>query len=86
MKSTRKRTRPGWQQLGSGVAGKWLHHSSGWIVRHCGHPTALWPYYCVSPTGLQLLAENGHGFRTLELALYPSLGKLPEPESTHEFF
>ena len=30
-----------------------------------------------------------YGFRTyrvLELALYHSLGKLPEPESTHEFF
>ena len=25
-------------------------------------------------------------FRVLELALYHSLGKLPEPESTHEFF
>jgi transposase len=25
-------------------------------------------------------------FRTLELALYHTLGKLPEPESTHEFF
>jgi hypothetical protein len=25
-------------------------------------------------------------FRTLELALYHSLGKLSEPESTHEFF
>jgi transposase len=25
-------------------------------------------------------------FRTLELALYHSLGKLPEPESTHDFF
>jgi hypothetical protein len=30
-----------------------------------------------------------YGFRTfriLELALYHSLGKLPEPELTHEFF
>jgi transposase len=30
-----------------------------------------------------------YGFRTyrvLELALYHSLGKLPEPESTHDFF
>ena len=26
------------------------------------------------------------GLRCLELALYHSLGKLPEPESTHEFF
>ena len=25
-------------------------------------------------------------YRTLELALYHSLGKLPEPESAHEFF
>jgi transposase len=25
-------------------------------------------------------------FRTLELTLYHSFGKLPEPESTHEFF
>ena len=33
--------------------------------------------------------RKSHGFRTfrcLELALYHSLGKLPEPESTHEFF
>ena len=32
---------------------------------------------------------KSYGFRTfrcLELALYHSLGKLPEPESTHEFF
>jgi transposase len=25
-------------------------------------------------------------FRVLELALYHSLGKLPEPQSTHDFF
>lgn len=25
-------------------------------------------------------------YRVLELALYHSLGKLPEPESTHDFF
>src|SRR5579864_3831004 len=33
--------------------------------------------------------RESYGFRTfrcLELALYHSLGKLPEPESTHEFF
>jgi hypothetical protein len=28
---------------------------------------------------------SGH-FRVLELALYHSLGKLPEPESTRDFF
>ena len=33
--------------------------------------------------------RKSYGFRTfrvLEMALYHSLGKLPEPESTHEFF
>ena len=33
--------------------------------------------------------RKSYGFRTfrcLELALYHSLGKLPEPESPHEFF
>jgi transposase len=33
--------------------------------------------------------RKSYGFRTfrvLELALYHSLGKLPEPEVTHEFF
>jgi hypothetical protein len=33
--------------------------------------------------------RKSYGFRTyrvLELALYHALGKLPEPESTHEFF
>jgi transposase len=33
--------------------------------------------------------RKSYGFRTfrvLELAIYHSLGKLPEPESTHDFF
>jgi hypothetical protein len=33
--------------------------------------------------------RKSYGFRTyrvLELALYHSLGKLPEPETTHDFF
>ena len=33
--------------------------------------------------------RKSYGFRTypvLELALYHSLGKLPEPEFTHDFF
>jgi hypothetical protein len=33
--------------------------------------------------------RKSYGFRTyrvLELALYHALGKLPEPDSTHDFF
>ena len=42
--------------------------------------------------GLEQQGESHYekiGFRTyrvLELALYHSLGKLPEPDSTHDFF
>jgi hypothetical protein len=37
----------------------------------------------------QVTMRKSYGFRTflvLEMALYHSLGKLPEPESTHDFF
>lgn len=37
----------------------------------------------------KLTMRKSYGFRTfriLELAVYHSLGKLPEPELTHEFF
>ncbi len=37
----------------------------------------------------KLTMRKSYGFRTfriLELALYHSLGKLPEPKFTHEFF
>jgi hypothetical protein len=40
------------------VDGKW----NGWVVAHCGHPTALRPYYVDGPDGqhfqaYRLLAE-----------------------------
>jgi len=40
-------------------------------IHHCGHPTALWPYYITHDAegaGPMTLAPNGHGFRTLALA------------------
>lgn len=39
------RQRRGWERLRGGCGGIWRHVASGWVVRHCGHPTALWPYY-----------------------------------------
>ena len=59
--------RKGWTRLRGGCGGIW-RHASGWLVRHCGHPTALWPYHGTSPSGEMLLAPNGHGFRRLALA------------------
>jgi len=37
---------------------------------------------------IRVVARRSYGFRTykaMEIALYHTLGKLPEPESTHEF-
>lgn len=41
--------------------GSWAH-PSGWTVHHCGHPTALWPYYLRDPDGTMVVSHNGHGF------------------------
>lgn len=65
-----KRVRKGWRVLASGCGGAWLHVASGWRVQHCGHPTALWPYY-MQPPGQQHLAvvsHNGMGFTSLRVA------------------
>jgi hypothetical protein len=51
---------------------------------HCdGHGAASFV------SGAKVTMRRSDGFRTiriLELALYHSLGKLPQPELTHEFF
>lgn len=41
---------PGWighpGLFGTSRNGAWTHPlAPGVVVRHCGHPTALWPYY-----------------------------------------
>lgn len=37
-----------------------------WVV-HCGHPTALWPYYGILPwTDRILVSPSGRGFRHLQ--------------------
>jgi hypothetical protein len=78
--------RPGWTKSKSGVhrdstcGARWTHDDSGWVVHHCGHPTANWPYYGEDPTrpGGILIPSGfypagtrwvkGWAFRTLELA------------------
>jgi hypothetical protein len=59
-----------WTRLTDGHhCGASWEHDSGWRVQHCGHPTSNWPYYLVDPkTHRTVLAQNGHGFRTLALA------------------
>ena len=55
-------------------------HSSGWQLRHCGHTTALRPYYAISPDGHEVFDRDGGGWRTVDAAkhdLYHSYGVQP---------
>jgi hypothetical protein len=42
-----------------------IFSAADYRVRHCGHPTALWPYYGETPDGRMILAPSGRGFPTL---------------------
>lgn len=73
VKQTRQRA--GWERLAGGTGGVWRHVASGWLVKHCGHPTALWPYYGQHPDGRPMLITHGYAsvcggyaFRRLVLA------------------
>ena len=48
-------------------------------VHHCGHPTAIWPYYInrsADGRGTMILAPNGHGFMTLKEAQEAALAPI----------
>ncbi len=63
--------RSGWTRLSDPKASKcsqrW-RHSGGHLVVHCGHPTAIWPWYVVDPAdpGLCLVSKSGYAFRRLD--------------------
>lgn len=62
----KRRARTGWTRLGTqGKCGAvYVHDASGWVVRHCGHPTAIWPYYAEHPKLLErgaMLTSGGVG-------------------------
>lgn len=61
--------RPGWTRLsppGRKLDALWVHDASGWRVRHCGHPTALHPYYAESPhLAPMVVSQSGQAFDTL---------------------
>lgn len=58
--------RLGWTPLG----GRSYRHAAGWLIEHCGHPTALYPYALWPPDGgRMILAPNGHAWRTVAAAV-----------------
>jgi hypothetical protein len=80
VRQRQQRARAGWERLsrpGDKCSGHWLH-VSGWEVRHCGHPTANWPYYATSPGGQVLADTTGRGFRLLADAFAAVEARLEE--------
>ena len=65
--------RQGWTRLsqpGDKCSTRWVHDASHWQLRHCGHPTANWPYYLINPTSLcTVVSFNGKGFKTIEVCM-----------------
>ena len=62
---------PIWERIASPIgrlSTTYLHRPSGYVVRHCGHPTANFPYYIETPEGANIYAPNGRGFQRLDLA------------------
>ena len=57
-------TKTEWQKTRRSLAGIW-RHTSGFEVRHCGHPTANWPYYVLSTAGEMFVHPCGYAFRLL---------------------
>jgi len=45
----------------------WLS-DAGWLIEHCGHPTANNPYLLVTPEGRKVLQPNGRAWRLLSAA------------------
>jgi len=61
--------RAGWERLsepGDKLSSCW-RHTSGWVVLHCGHQTALWPYMALDPEqrGTYVMSATGRGFANL---------------------
>lgn len=64
----RRRFRRLWKRQNSPVGrcgAKWWLNNSDAHVQHCGHPTALYPYYWVDEAGEHHATPSGKGYRNL---------------------
>lgn len=56
---------------------------TGYVIKHCGHPTANWPYYIVRPDGQEMYSGGiglGYGFRRLAEAKAAAIADHQEGE------
>lgn len=66
------RVRAGWERIvppgarpDSKLDAIYRHVASGIEIRHCGHPTANFPYLIYGPNGKTFVAPNGRGYMRL---------------------
>lgn len=59
-----------WERIdgGRGKIGSRYLHPSGYLIQHCGHPTALWPYALYTPDDYMVIAPNGRAWQNLQAA------------------
>jgi hypothetical protein len=62
-----RRSRSGWilvheAEIAGGKGRIWQHYS-GWVVKHCGHPTANRPWTARGPKGEPLIIDGEDGAR-----------------------
>ena len=48
-------------------------HRNGWLIQHCGHPTALWPYALYDPEGQMILTGAAFGYPRDHGRAWPSI-------------
>lgn len=69
-----------WVKVGHG---QW-QHPTGCTVRHCGHPTALYPYYAALPDGTRPvmagLPARGRGRRGRTITCVPKFAHLRDAQ------
>jgi len=75
----------GWTRVdgGKGKLGAVWVHRAGWELRHCGHPTAHYPWSLYNPAGETVAAPNGRAWPNLEMAarwVVETSGPEPMPE------
>lgn len=78
-----------WERISAGLSGGkgavWRHRPSGWVIEHCGHPTALWPWAIYDPEGRgPIVSHNGRGFRTLDAAKVELLTRVIEAQKARK--
>ncbi len=58
-----------WKRISVNLCGKGTYESdAGWIIQHCGHPTANFPYMLYDQDGMPRLAVNGRAHQNLAAA------------------